>query len=79
MDDAHIIITDGFVGNDVNGIENVIEKEINSQKGVSSSSISKTVVKNCIWMLYDNDDKNWDENINLGELVRISSKNIIPE
>jgi hypothetical protein len=30
-------------------------------------------------MLYDNDDENWDKNINLGELVRISSKNIIPE
>lgn len=79
MDDVHVIITDGEVGLDVKNIEDVIEKSINMYKDVSSSSVAKKVVKNCIWMVYDNDDKAWDENIKLGELVRISSKNILPE
>jgi hypothetical protein len=79
MDDVHIIITDGLVGGDVRNIEDVIERSINKYKGVSSSSVATKVVKNCIWMLYDNEDTRWDDNIKLGELVRISSKNILPE
>lgn len=79
MDDVHIIITDGLVGGDVRNIEDVIESSINKYKGASSSSVATKVVKNCIWMLYDNEDTGWDDNIKLGELVRISSKNILPE
>lgn len=77
-DDVHIIITDGYTSPDEQGIERYIESCINSHQKSSSSSLAKNVVKNCIWFLYDNESKEWKNNITQGDLVMISSKNFIP-
>ncbi len=77
-DDVHIIITDGYTSPDENGIERYIESCINSYQKSSSSSLAKSVVKNCIWFLYDNESEEWKNNITQGDLVMISSKNFIP-
>lgn len=77
-DDVHIIITDGYTSPDEEGIEGYVESAINSYMKTGSSSLSKKVVKNCIWFLYDNDSEVWKNNIMNGELVMISSQNFIP-
>lgn len=79
-DDAHVIITDGDVSYSAlptleQDIVNAIVAKSNKK---NDKKLGMTVVKNCIWIIYDNDDEDWDKGIRLGELVRISSKNIIP-
>lgn len=74
-DDVHVIITDGDVGKDVEDIENTIMNAIKSKS--IRPNLPRTVVKNCIWMVYDNNDDIWENNIKLGKLVKISSKNVI--
>lgn len=75
-DDVHIIISDGDTDGYECGVEDKIMSEIERRGG--NSSLQKTVVENCIWMIYDNKGDSWDNNIKLGKLVKISSKNIIP-
>ena len=76
-DDVHIIISDGETFGDENGVENKIMKKVMEKGG--NSSLAKKVVKNCIWMIYDNNGTSWDNAIQDGELVKISSKNVIPD
>lgn len=80
-DDVHIIISDGQTFGEENGVENKIMKKVMKEDGntVSSEKLAEKVVKNCIWMIYDNDSTSWDNAIQNGELVKISSKNVIPD
>lgn len=71
-DDVHIILTDGYLSDSTKGLEDYIAKEI-------GGSVGKTAVKNCLWVLYDNFNDNWEEDIKQGTVIRISSKNFIPE
>lgn len=71
-DDVHIILTDGYLNDNTKGLEDYIENYI-------GGSIGKKAVKNCLWVLYDNFDDNWDEDIKQGTVIRVSSKNFIPE
>jgi predicted metal-dependent peptidase len=80
-DDVHIIISDGETSGYENGVEDKIMKKVMEAGGntLSSEKLAKKVVKNCIWMIYDNDSTSWDNAIQNGELVKISSKNVIPD
>lgn len=76
-DDVHIIISDGETSGYENGVEDKIMKKV--MKAGGNSSLAKKVVKNCIWMIYDNNSTSWNNAIQDGELVKISSKNVIPD
>lgn len=76
-DDVHIILTDGYLSDSINGLEDYIISKVQSE--THSTSIAKKTVENCMWMLYDNFNDNWEKDINYGKVVRISSKNFRPE
>lgn len=78
-DDVHVIITDGEISYPaLPTLESDIINRIASESGKDDKKLGKEVAKRCIWILYDNENDSWDNGIRLGELVKISSKNIIP-
>lgn len=74
-DDAHIIITDGYWGDiDAENVENTLSNIIERvEKGYSES-----ILENCFWMIYDNDDDKWEKSIRKGTLIKISKDNFRP-
>ena len=71
-DDVHVILTDGYLNDSTKGLEDYIANDI-------GGSVGKKAVKNCLWVLYDNFNDNWDEDITQGTVIKVSSKNFIPE
>lgn len=79
-DDVHIILTDGYF-NDVtpNNAEKELYGIMKSYNPAGVASLTTSVLRNCIWMIYDGDDSKWENAITYGKYVEISSKNIHPE